>query len=168
MATKTMSFFEAVKTCFSKYATFKGRARRSEFWWFYLLSLVPGIAISWLSKWKLGKVSEIESQAMEALFDQEKYDALMAQASSIDTTFFTWAIIFGVISLVLLLPGLAVWVRRLHDVGKSGHMLWLILVCGVGALIPLVMCISDGKPEANQYGPSPKFEAQPVPPVPEA
>ncbi|MBR1732419.1 MAG: DUF805 domain-containing protein [Alloprevotella sp.] len=167
MPTKTMSFVEAIKACFAKFATFKGRARRSEFWWFYLLNAIPGLAMSYLTNWKLGKVNEIQSKAMEVLFDEEKYDAIMAQAASVDSTFYTWAAVLGVIMLVLLIPGLAVWVRRLHDVGKSGHMLWLILVCGVGGLIPLVMCISDGKPEPNQYGPSPKFAPQAVPPTPE-
>ena len=39
-----MNFVEAVKTCLSKYATFNGRARRSEFWWFYLLTWIPDVA----------------------------------------------------------------------------------------------------------------------------
>ena len=43
-----MNFVEAVKTCLSKYATFNGRARRSEFWWFYLLTCIPGFLMSLL------------------------------------------------------------------------------------------------------------------------
>ncbi len=157
MATKSLTFMEAVKTCFKKYATFKGRARRSEFWWFYLFCSIPNWIMSYMFQWKMAKKSELESQAMSALFDQDKYDALMAQASSFDTIFYIVVGICGVISLALIIPSLAAWVRRLHDVGKSGHMLWLILVCGIGGLIPLVMCIADGKPGANQYGESPKY-----------
>ena len=157
MATKTLSFVEAIKACFAKYATFSGRARRSEFWWFYLLNCIPSWIMSYMFQWKMGVKAELEQQAMSALFDQEKYDALMAQASSYDTIFYVVVGICGIISLALLIPSLAVWVRRLHDVGKSGHMLWLILLCGIGGLIPLFMCIADGKPEPNQYGPSPKY-----------
>lgn len=160
MATKTLSFVEAIKACFAKYATFSGRARRSEFWWFYLLTCIPNWIMSYMFQWKMGVKAELESQAMSALFDQEKYDALMAQASSYDTIFYIVVGICGIISLALLIPSLAVWVRRLHDVGKSGHMLWLILLCGIGGLIPLFMCIADGKPEPNQYGESPKYKQE--------
>lgn len=158
MATKTMSFMEAVKTCLAKYATFSGRARRSEFWWFYLLNCIPSWVLSYMFQWKMGKKAELESQAMEALFDQDKYDAIMATASGYDTTFTIVCAICGIVMLALVIPMLAAWVRRLHDIGKSGHMLWLILVCGVGALIPLFMCIKDSDPAANQYGESPKYK----------
>ena len=47
----TLNFFEAIKVCFSKYATFSGRARRSEFWWFYLLGVILNMAFSVLVKW---------------------------------------------------------------------------------------------------------------------
>ena len=148
-----MNFVEAVKTCLSKYATFNGRARRSEFWWFYLLTCIPGVFMSMLVKWKLGKVTEITTALMQDISRQAE---LMAQAESVDTIFMTGAIVLGIINLALFIPSLAAWVRRLHDVGKSGHMLWLLLLCGIGGLIPLFMCISDSKPGPNQYGPNPK------------
>ena len=86
----------------------------------------------------------------------------LAEADSQDPT--TLIIIFGilmaVVGLALLIPQLAAMCRRLHDVGKSGHMMWLFLVCGVGGLVPLIMCIPDGRPEPNQYGESPKYVLQ--------
>lgn len=148
-----MNFVEAVKTCLSKYATFNGRARRSEFWWFYLLTCIPGVFMSMLVQWKLGKVTEITTALMQDISRQAE---LMAQAESVDTIFMTGAIVLGIINLALFIPSLAAWVRRLHDVGKSGHMLWLLLLCGIGGLIPLFMCIGDSKPGPNQYGPNPK------------
>lgn len=148
----TLNFFEAIKVCFSKYATFSGRARRSEFWWFYLLGVILNMAFSVLVKWKMAKIAAIES----AIYSGVDTNSLMAQAESADTIFYTCAIILSVIGLILFIPMLAAWVRRLHDVGKSGHLLWLILLCGVGGLIPLIMCISDGQPGENQYGPNPK------------
>lgn len=148
----TLNFFEAIKVCFSKYATFSGRARRSEFWWFYLLGVILNMAFSVLVKWKMAKIAAIES----AIYSGVDTNSLMAQAESADTIFYTCAIILSVIGLILFIPMLAAWVRRLHDVGKSGHLLWLILLCGVGGLVPLIMCISDGQPGENQYGPNPK------------
>ncbi len=158
-ATPMMSFMDAIKTCFQKYANFNGRARRSEFWWFYLLNCIPGWIISGLAQWKMSKAAELEAQIYDSLFDQSKQAAIMEQAESVDAIFFPCAIIFGIISLAMLIPMLAAWVRRLHDIGKSGHMLWLILVCGIGGLIPLLMCIKDGDPAPNQYGESPKYVA---------
>lgn len=148
-----MNFLEAIKACFAKYATFSGRARRSEFWWFYLLTCIPSWGMSALVQWKTAKVAELTAAALQ---DMNQYNEVLAQAESFDTIFYLGLAVFGIISLALLIPSLAVWVRRLHDVGKSGHMLWLILLCGVGGLIPLIMCISDSKPGPNQYGPNPK------------
>ena len=148
-----MNFVEAVKTCLSKYATFNGRARRSEFWWFYLLTCIPGFLMPMLVQWKFAKIAEIQAMAYQ---DLNRYQEILAQAESYDTIFMAGSVILGLISLALFIPSLAAWVRRLHDVGKSGHMLWLILVCGIGGLIPLFMCIGDSKPGPNQYGPNPK------------
>ena len=109
--------------------------------------------MSLLMQWKLAKIAEIEAMAYQ---DLGRYQEVLAQAESYDTIFMAGSVILGLISLALFIPSLAAWVRRLHDVGKSGHMLWLILVCGIGGLIPLFMCIGDSKPGPNQYGPNPK------------
>ena len=85
-----MSFSQSVATCFKKYVCFKGRARRSEYWWFWILPYVVSAGCSYLFKWKLDQRSELESQISSALFDQEKQDALLAQASAVDSTFTTW------------------------------------------------------------------------------
>ncbi len=156
----TLSFVDAVKACFSKYADFNGRARRSEFWWFYLLNAIPGCCMSWLAQWKVAKAAELTS----SLTLGNSAD-ILAQAESVDTTFTIGMIVFGLISLAMLVPYLAAWTRRLHDVGKSGKLIWLILVCGVGGLVPLVMAIPDGQRGANEYGPDPK--ADDVPPTPQ-
>lgn len=160
MAIKTlpsMSFGESVKTCFSKYANFNGRARRSEFWWFYLLNVILGACTTAVLQWKMSVRAAVEAQLGEALFDQEKMDALMAQAKACDDKFFPIMCVIGVLTLILLLPTLAAWARRLHDVGKSGWLILCIFACGVGGLIPLILAIPDGKPGENQYGPSPKY-----------
>jgi uncharacterized membrane protein YhaH (DUF805 family) len=65
-------------------------------------------------------------------------------------------VLLGLYGLAVLIPGLAVSVRRLHDSGKSG---WLILIClvpFVGGLIVLILMLLDSQPGANEYGPNPK------------
>lgn len=156
--TPMMGFVEAVKTCFSKFATFSGRARRSEFWWFYLLNAILGGISSYMVTLKNAKVTEIQTRAIDAAFNGGDLSAIEAEAASFDTLFFTVMGIVSVLMLVLLIPTLAAWARRLHDTGKSGHLLWLILVCGVGGIVPLVMAIMDGQPGPNQYGESPKYK----------
>ena len=157
-----MSFGEAVKTCFKKYVTFSGRARRSEYWWFGVLSMILGACTGALIGWKISAQKALESQIGEAIFDQEKYNALIAQAESIDHTYFPLLCLLGLLSLVLLLPSLAVAVRRLHDTGRSG---WLILLAYIpfvnfiGAIVLLVFMLQDSKPEENKFGPSPKYVA---------
>lgn len=115
----TMSFTDAVRSCLNKYATFAGRARRSEYWFFglfttivgtvaYLLVLVPKVGI----------------------------------------------VLYVVVALALLLPGIAVVVRRLHDLDRSGAWYWIALVPFVGALVLLVFLCTAGTPGPNRYGPA--------------
>ena len=69
-----------------------------------------------------------------------------------------FSVISMLVSLGLFLPGLAVAVRRLHDVGKSGWWL-LIALTGIGIFLLLYWYCQDSYPEANQYGPNPKTGA---------
>jgi len=159
-ATKSMSFMEAVKTCFSKYATFTGRARRSEFWWFYLAVGIPSWILSAILQYTSAAKQAIVDEAMQKLFSGGDVSALEAQEATYANINLILIILMVVWGLATLIPMLAAMVRRLHDTGKSGHMLWLILVCGIGGLIPLIMCIPDGQPGPNQYGESPKFKEE--------
>lgn len=59
-------------------------------------------------------------------------------------------------SLAILLPGIAVGVRRLHDTNRSGLLLLLCLIPLVGSIIVIVFCAQEGTPGENQYGPNPK------------
>ena len=65
-------------------------------------------------------------------------------------------ILYTIYALAVLLPGLAVGVRRLHDTDKSGWWLLIGLIPIVGAIVLLVFMLSDSTPGPNQYGPSPK------------
>jgi len=61
----------------------------------------------------------------------------------------------GILQLALLIPGLAVGARRLHDTGRSGWWLLIGLIPLVGWIILLVFFVQDSKP-SNQHGPNPK------------
>lgn len=64
--------------------------------------------------------------------------------------------LYGLYALAMLIPGLAVSVRRLHDVGKSGWMLLIALIPLIGAIWLLVLMLTDSNPGENQYGSNPK------------
>lgn len=137
-----LGFGEAIKICFNKYADFSGRARRSEFWWFSLFSVL--------------------------------------------LTIFTC----GIGALVIIIPSIAVTVRRLHDIGRSGwwyggqfllsgavNLISLFINdngdMGIGVamiILPLslaslalsitllVFYCTDSTPGENEYGISPKYD----------
>jgi uncharacterized membrane protein YhaH (DUF805 family) len=112
-----------------KYAEFNGRARRTEYWMFQLFNILVCFAALILG--------------------------LILMKASIALGIFIY-VLLGIYGLGILLPGLAVSVRRLHDSDKSG---WLILVCLVpfiGGLILLIMMFLDSTPGPNQFGPNPK------------
>ena len=101
-----MDFATSIKTCFSKYAVFKGRASRSELWWCALFLFIAGIVTFIVDVMILG-------------YSSEGYGPIN--------------IIFSVITF---LPGLAVGARRLHDINKSGWWQLLILtIIGIILLI---------------------------------
>jgi len=130
-----MSFTEAVKTVFSKYATFSGRARRSEYWWWWLFVAVVAVVLSLIDNAIGLHISDATIMGL--------------QVSGLLT------LIFG---LVTLIPGIAVTFRRLHDTGRSGWWWLLSLLCGIGAIIVFIMCLMDSGPD-NEYGPNPKGAA---------
>lgn len=125
-----MKFTEAVKTVLAKYATFSGRATRPEYWYFQLFYLAANFALV-LVCMTAGAVSG----GMDGATDG--YDIGSTLSS-----------IFG---LAMLIPSIAVGVRRLHDTGRSGwNLLWGLLPI-VGTIILLVFFISESKGD-NQYG----------------
>lgn len=63
----------------------------------------------------------------------------------------------GIYALAVLLPSLAVAVRRLHDIGKSGWWLLIGLIPVIGDIILFVFACLDSQPFENQYGPNPKL-----------
>jgi len=62
----------------------------------------------------------------------------------------------GIYALAMLIPTLAVSVRRLHDTGRSGWWILIVLIPFIGFIVMLVFMVLDGTPGQNQYGANPK------------
>jgi len=114
-----MGFAAAVSACFSKYATFSGRARRSEYWWFALFQALVNIV-----------AYGIEQQTDGGL-------------------------IGNLIELALVLPALAVAVRRLHDIDRSGWWLLIGVIPVIGWIVLLIWACTQGTLGPNRFGPDP-------------
>ena len=144
-----MGFGEAVKVCFSKMFVFSGRARRAEFWWFYLFITIISFVVSIV-------FMVIIFASMAPLFASAD-----AYGNVSDEALIAWFLgsltaygLLFVLSAALSVMSLGVTARRLHDMGQTGHWLWLYLV-GLG-IVPVIMCIMEGQPYTNQWGPDPK------------
>lgn len=104
-----------------KFAEFGGRARRTEYWTFFLINIVVSAALG-----------------------------------LVDTVLGSIGILSGLYGLAVLIPGLAVAVRRLHDTGRSG--LWVLMgfVPVIGTIFVLVLLALEGTRGPNQYGADPR------------
>ena len=117
-------------TALKKYATFSGRAQRAEYWYFVLFYILIFIGLSVID-------------SITGSFSAEAGMGLLG----------------GILTLALLIPSIAVGVRRLHDTGRSGWWLLIVLVPLVGAIILLVFTVQDSAPGENAYGRNPKVSA---------
>ncbi len=109
------------------YATFSGRARRKEYWMFFLFNLIFAIVA-----------------------------AILDNILGIAIKSIGYGPIYIIYALAVFIPGLAVAVRRLHDMGKSGWMFLVIFIPIAGFIWLLVLLVTDSQPGENQYGPNPK------------
>ena len=119
-----LSFSEAMTEFFKRYADFNGRTVKSGYWYVFLFHFVLSSAITLFSKQSDGHFATM------------------------------LAGLFGLYSLAVLIPSIAICVRRLHDAGKSAvYLLWLLLPVA-GYIILIVALCGDSQPD-NQWGPSP-------------
>ena len=77
-------------------------------------------------------------------------------ANVIDGVAGTYGIISLIYSLAILLPALGVFVRRLHDTGRSGFWFFIGLIPLIGAIVLIIFLVQDSEPGTNNYGPNPK------------
>ena len=117
-----MDLSTSVKVCFKKYATFEGRAQRSEFWYFCLFCLLVGIVRLYIDISVLGYSVE------------EEYTPLNTIAY-----------------LAVFIPSISVTARRLHDIGKSGWWMLLALTI-IGIILLIVWYATEGEKKKNRFG----------------
>lgn len=111
----------------SKYFCFTGRARRKEYWMFVLFNVIAAFVVGFVGGFLAGLTGIGALALLGALYN-----------------------------LAAIIPGLAVGIRRLHDIGRSGWWCLIALVPFVGVIILLVFMILDSQPGENEYGPNPK------------
>jgi uncharacterized membrane protein YhaH (DUF805 family) len=121
-AATSMGFPDAVRSVLTRYADFSGRARRAEYWWFFLFAVLVALVAA----------------VLDGIIGASVFSLLTA--------------------LGLLVPNLAVSVRRLHDTDRSGWWLLLNLV-PFGGIVLLVFYCLEGQPHPNRFGPSSKSPA---------
>jgi uncharacterized membrane protein YhaH (DUF805 family) len=121
-------------TVLKKYAEFSGRARRKEFWMFVLINWIISIGFS------------IIDRLLGLTYANRSGGVLQS--------------IYG---LAVLVPSLAVGVRRLHDTGRSGWWILIGLIPIIGWIILIVFWATDGTTGQNQHGPDPKAEERGFP-----
>ena len=127
-----MGFMDALTTVFrNKYATFSGRASRSEYWWAYLGYFVIATVLQIFAI--IGGIILIDAGEIALL------PTLIA--------------LVGIFALII--PTIAVSVRRMHDTGKSGWMLLILIIPCIGFILWIVWMVEDGQAHDNAYGPVP-------------
>ena len=109
------------------YVGFSGRARRKEYWMFVLFNIIFAVVAMIL-------------------------DNVLGLASKE----YGYGPIYGLYALAVFLPGRAVSVRRLHDIGKSGWWLLIALIPIVGAIMLIIWDVREGERGDNRFGPDPK------------
>jgi uncharacterized membrane protein YhaH (DUF805 family) len=120
-----------------KYATFEGRARRKEYWMFALFNVLVAFVAGIID-------------ALTGTFDEEIGMGLLG----------------GLYALAVILPSIAVAVRRLHDTSRSGWWVLIGFVPVLGVIVLFVFMVLDSTPGSNSYGPNPKGVTGPGEPIP--
>jgi len=116
-----------LKVVKDNYANFKGRAQRKEFWMFQLFAIIFGILLVIID----GITGSLDPISGYGLFS-------------------------GVFTLALIIPTIAVGVRRLHDTGRSGWWYFAVIVPLLGLIVLVFWCFDSDKDE-NKYGENPKI-----------
>lgn len=127
-----------------KYAEFEGRARRSEYWMFFLFRALVYLGITFVGATLIGVSAAVSGGAPDG-----DISPLASAVTGLVVLLFLGAV------LVFFIPSLAVLVRRLHDVSMSG---WLVLISFIpfGGFVLFIFTLLDGTIGKNQYGPNPK------------
>jgi uncharacterized membrane protein YhaH (DUF805 family) len=110
-----------------KYATFSGRAQRSEYWYFILFYILISIALGMVD-WMTGSINATAG----------------------------YGLLTGLFGLAVFIPSIAVGVRRLHDTDRTGWWLLIAVIPLIGSIVLLVFFVQDSTAGDNRFGPNPK------------
>lgn len=148
-ASQAMSFGAAIKTCFTKYANFTDRASRAEYWWWALFNALINVIIMVVG------LLTIELAAMDVYIDE---------GTEMEIGIFG-IVLYGLWNLIVLVPSLAVMIRRFHDVGR-GWKLFFCLFIPIAQIYfmfyALILLCTAGDQGPNKYGPPPATGFEPM------
>jgi len=119
-----MSYYKAA---FKKYAAFTGRARRKEYWMFFLFNMIFAI------------VASIIDRILHTTYYRNYY-----------------GLFYTLYGLAVIIPSLAITVRRLHDINKAGTWIFISLIPIVGGIWLLILMCTEGTRGPNRFGDDPK------------
>lgn len=128
-----MDLINSFKFTLSRYADFSGRSRRTEYWYFVLGQMLVSIMLVLVTG-----LAGILSDSLGVI----------------------GMLLYFVSALFFLIPGFAVAVRRMHDVGYSGWMYLIGIIPLIGAVAILYFVCQDSQPGPNKWGPNPKEESK--------
>lgn len=119
------------KAIVDNYVNFSGRASRSEYWYFVLLNFIISMVFNIIT--------------------------FVLASNGVSDGLTVVQVLSWLVSLALFLPGLGVSVRRLHDIGKSGWWLFIILIpCCIGLIWLVILMCKGSEMNENEYGPVPE------------
>ena len=156
-----MDFMEAVKTCLSKYFDFKGRARRSEYWWFYLFTIIGSIITGIIDAIIFGVESAANGGVISLIFSLAVIiPTISAAARRLHDTNRSgwWQLLPLTPLLILILAGVMIAAAG----GSAGSASAVLIVVGVIAMLATIILLivwlaTDGHKTDNRFGPSPKY-----------
>ena len=134
-----MNFIESLITCYKKTFNYRGRASKSEYWWFQLYFILFAISLSYLGRFT--------GLPMDPYYLSDTQRILINIGNLI-----LYILLFS------LLPLLSAVIRRFHDMNKSGWAVIYAVIPFIGPIIVLIMLAGDGTKGKNTFGPSPSYK----------
>jgi uncharacterized membrane protein YhaH (DUF805 family) len=133
-----MTFGQAIASGFKNYVSWKGRANRAEYWYWALFVFIVTLPFNIIYN------VVVQSQL--------RVDIAANNWAAFSSVMFGWSYwLLVVVALALLLPGLSMLIRRLHDLDRSGAWFWIGLVPFVGGIILFVFSVLPGTPGKNRF-----------------
>lgn len=125
-----VSFVEAIKLFFKNYAVFNGRANRGEYWWTYLALVIVGIIIQ---------------------IPMQIGNAMMATSGEVNALYVLGTILLLIFALAIIVPQIALTVRRFHDTNRSGFFYFISFIPFVGGIIMIILLAGQSNPAGARY-----------------